>query len=190
VLLMLLAGVRPAPAADERLLDGGADRVLRRAFLPSASNVHGELRIVRRGDAACVQTLLYSKALRRGLQAIQRKELAQWPPGMPGQADSATYLAALSRARTIVLQRFDAQPAADRRQKMLIEFVLSGSTGLFALYAVELSGEGADVHIERKEPLEVHEASAAYLARAMRGMAESAFHEAVPELEQLLERRP
>ena len=170
---VLVLAVTGAPA---QWLDGSRDVVLRRAFLPSERNVHGEFREVRRGEATCAQTLLYTSALRRAVQRFTRKERASWPEGDSGHDDSQVYIGALEQAKTEVLARFDARvDRDDPKQKMLIEFVLAPDAAFFAIYAPELAGEADDLRIAAKEPLVVREVSRAYAGEEIRRMTESAF---------------
>jgi hypothetical protein len=176
-----LAAGSPEISVDPRLLDGSTGRPLARAFIPSDKNVHGEVRLLERGDALCVQTLLYSSALRRGLRQMRRQELGAWPEGDEGYDDSTEYLENLERARARVLERFaEREDRTDSRQKMLIEFVLSDTAALYALYELEITGQPPDVAIRDKRPIVVRSASRYYVRRAMRLMLESAFGEETP----------
>jgi hypothetical protein len=185
----------PAAAADlghARLLDGGADRELRHAFLPSERNVHGELRLLRRGDAWVLQTLLYTPQLRRGVQRMRRKELYAWPAGAEGWDDSQRYLADLESAKDQALQRFAARSdAADPRQKLMIELVLGERDAFWAFYDVELAPElGSDARggramVRSRTPFLVRDASRSYLRRALAVQAETGFGAAPVELQEL-----
>ena len=141
--LFAAAGAGAAGAADRRgaLLDGGRDEIVRRAFVPSAEDPHGEVRLVRRGDAAVMQTVLASRVLKRVVGEIRKKENAIWPPGSEGRADSARYVAALSKAREEVERRFRQKGATargDRRRCLMIEFVLSRDASFVLLSEPEV----------------------------------------------------
>ena len=173
---LVLIAVTGPPAA---WIDGSRDELVQRAFLPSERNVHGEFRSVRRGNASCAQTLLYTTALRRAIQRFVKKERATWSEGTPGYEDSVAYIAALEQAKTEVLARFEARSdRGDPRQKMLIEFVLAPDTAFFAVYAVEIDGDPQSLEIARKEAIVVHQASRAYVEEEIRRMSESAFGDA------------
>jgi hypothetical protein len=172
-LLALLA----APPAE--LLDGAQDRIVQSAFIPSADRVHGQVRLIRRAEATCVQTLLYSKALARGLQRIRSKERAAWPEERDGHADSLAFLEELRRAQDLVLPKVErgAETSETReKHKLLIEFVVAPRGGFFALYEPEVLESKGALQIAGARPLAVREASRAYLERAMTLMVASAFH--------------
>ena len=115
---LLLVGLLATPSVagpDPVLLRQSGDEVLRSAFIPSERNVHGEFRLLRRGDATCAQTLLYTPSLRRALQRIRKKELRYWPEGRVTRTRSP-YLYALDEATTLILGSAPADEAAQRLQ--------------------------------------------------------------------------
>lgn len=172
------SGAEPAASADAPLCRG-EEACQRQVFIPSAQNRHGEVRVLKREGVDCVQTLLYSPALARGLKAIRGKEFGAWPEGSPGHADSTNYLAALRQAETTVREEFERR--ADRtelRQKMLIEYLCAEHTAWVALYRVELAEQDGAMKITRAEPLDVRPVSCAYARRAMDLMIENAFRPA------------
>ena len=171
-------GAEPAPAVAPPLC-ACEEACERQVFIPSAQNRHGEVRVLKRAGVDCVQTLLYSPALARGLKAIRGKEFGAWPEGSPGHADSTNYLAALRRAETTVREEFERRPdSSELRQKLLIEFLCAERAAWIALYRVELAEQGGVVKIARAEPLEVQPVSCAYARRAMDLMIENAFRPA------------
>jgi len=184
VVLALGARATPRDLGTSGLLDGSADEIVRQAFIPSADRVHGELRLVKRGDAWVMQTLIYSARLRRGVQRIEKKELYYWPPGSPGYDDSVRYLEDLETARARVLEEFavSQQGRGDPRQKMLIELILAPRASGFAFYSVSLDESGERVAISAKTSIAVRSASRAYVERAMRIQAEEGFGAVPPEL--------
>jgi hypothetical protein len=176
-----------ASPRETALADPVRDVLIRKAFIPSEKRIHGELRLVKRGGAMVLQTLLYSRFLRLGLDSIRSKELYYWPPSQPGHEDSARYLAAIESAKKNIFADFDArEDKSDPRQKMLIEFVLSKDDASFAVCEVELDQKGREVTIRSRKPLVVERASRAYIARAMKIQADNGFKAAVPELEEAL----
>jgi hypothetical protein len=188
--LLIAAGgaapAHPTPAAGDSTsaaLDATADRILARAYLPSPERVHGELRLVRRGEALCMQTLIYSNSLRRGVDRIRKKELYHWRAGRPGAEDSARYLAGLDQAKRHVLERF-ASPRGleDPRQRLLIEFVLGKGVAEVAFYDVEVEREAAGFAVRDRRPILVLDSSPAYVARAMRIQGDEGFDAPVAEL--------
>ena len=132
VLILCAAAARADRVVPARLapwLDASQDQLVRRAYVPSPERRVGEVRILRRGDATVVQTLLYSKVLSQVVAEIRKKELANWP----GNADVADYLDALTRVQKTIWSRLPAdQRVADRRQKLWVEFVLAPDAALIA----------------------------------------------------------
>ncbi|HEY8153552.1 MAG TPA: hypothetical protein VII72_05425 [Myxococcota bacterium] len=175
-LLACAATARADVAVPARLapwLDASRDQLVRRAYVPSPERRVGEVRILRRGDATVVQTLLYSKVLSRVVAEIRKKERANWP----GNPDAAAYLAALERVQKTIWGRLPAdQRAADRRQKLWIEFVLAPGAGFIAIGAFEMEEPGGEVRVLRREPIEILEPSRDYLGRNQRLIAADSFH--------------
>lgn len=184
VAVAISTALAAATAVERPLLKHEGDRIARRAFLPSAERRHGELRLVRRGDATCVQTLLYSSAMRRGLQNMRKRERNFWPEGQAGFVDSTAYLAALEQAARRIEQAFDERTDRnDARQKMLIEFVLAADAAFFAIFEVEIEDDPAGARIVERRPIVVADASRDYVRREMLLMLESGFHESAPSPE-------
>lgn len=147
------------------------DVVIQRAFIPSADNRHGEVRLIRRGDVHGVQTLLYSSQMRRGLKAIRNKELAAWPEGQPGAPDSTAYLSLLKQAEEKSL----GNVGEDGKARLLIEHLEGPDSGFVALYVPRLGGSGDEIRVESVEAVAASPVSRDYAARAMDLMMESAF---------------
>ena len=195
VLLLLLLGpldglgaAQADSAGRARLFEAGVDRELRHAFLPSARNVHGELRLLRRGDAWVLQTLLYTPQLRRGVQRMRRKELYAWPEGVPGFEDSQRYLADLEHAKDHVLERFAASSVVtDGRQKLMIELVLAPRDAFWVFYDVEVVAGAASSRatVGARTPFLSRAASRDYLRRAFVVQGETGFDDPPPELQEL-----
>jgi hypothetical protein len=168
------------------LLDGSSDRILRRAFIPSDRNVHGEVRLIRRGEAWVLQTLIQSPQLRRGVQRMRKQELYSWPASEPGHEDSTRYLEDLEAAKDHAIAELEQRDdRSQRAQQMLIELILGPDAALWAFYEVATGHEGSEPVIGDKEPISVRPASRTYLHRAFRLQAEAGFDGAVPELTEL-----
>ena len=192
LLSVLLALAAAAPStrvetAHEALLFGAPEEILERALIPSDRNAHGEVRLVRRGDALCVQTVLCSPALVRGVQAIEKKERAAWPEGVEGHEDSARFLEALRRATELALEEF-AQRAdgSDARRKLLIELTSDGESSVFALYGIDVDTAEQRLDVTAARPFVVEEASEHYVRGAQRLQLSRAFHLEGDALETLL----
>jgi hypothetical protein len=171
----------PAP------LEAAADEVLARSYVPSPERRVGEVRLIRRGDANVVQTLLYTKVLRRVVAEIRAKELDNWPEG-PGHADALRYVEALSAVQKQIWGRLLAtEPARDRRQKLWIEFVLTPAASRASIGAFEMDETDAELLVVRREPLALLELSRDYVLRNMRLIAADAFHVEGDALRSLLE---
>jgi hypothetical protein len=174
-LLVCTAAARADDIVPERLaprLDASADRRLERAYVPSPARRAGEVRLLRRGDASVVQTLLYSKLLRRVIGEIRKKELANWP----GSPDAAAYLAALSQAQQTIWRRLPKdRHLPDRRQKLWIEFILAPDAAVVGIGAFEMDEKDGEVLVVRREPLAVLEPSREYVRRNQRLIAADAF---------------
>ena len=170
------------------LLDSSKDRIVRSAFVPSARNVHGEIRLIRRGDAWVLQTVIQSPQLRRGVQRMHKKEIYSWPEGEPGHQDSKRYLEDLEAAKDHVIAEFERRDdRSQRAQQLLIELILSADEALWAFSEIETGHEGSELVILEREEIAVRDASRGYLRRAFRLQAEEGFDGPVAELEGLPE---
>lgn len=162
--LLVLATAAAAAAAD--------DVVVTKAWVPSSDRRVGEVRIVRRGDAAVIQTLLYTSLLKRAVDAIHDKEDGNWPPGRAGHDDARRYLAALDAQAARVL----AAPAPDdRRRRLLIEFVLDGDDARVIVGDFDMAGGPDDVRVTERRPVETLALSPSYVRRNMRLIVADAF---------------
>jgi hypothetical protein len=153
-------------------LDGSGDVVLSRAFVPSAEKRHGEVRLVRRDRGLVVQTLLYSKLLKRVVARIEEKERRSWPPERQGHRDALGYIEALESAqREIAAGSPDGTGDRDRRQKMLIEFIREPAAAVVAVYELRMTEAGDQVRITGKRPLAIIEPSRHYVEENMKLIA-------------------
>jgi len=169
-------GAEPDLPRRAAWLDAAADRVVARSFVPSAERRVGEVRLIRRGEADVVQTLLYTKVLRRVVGEIRQKELANWPEG-PGREDALRYVDALAAVQKQLSGRpSGAAKAQDRRQKLWIEFVLAPRAAAVAIGAFEMEEHGGEVRVLRRETLALLQPSRDYVLRNMRHIAADAFH--------------
>jgi hypothetical protein len=183
--LAACAGAPPLAAAQPR--ERERDVVVRSAPIPTAKNVHGELRWIRRGSATCLQTLLYTPSLRLGIDAMRKKEMKAWPSGSAGYADSSRYVSMMEDASREALRRFEARSdKASRLQTMAIEFTIAGNDATFATFMLDVAKDGDRVTVVRMEPFAKSKASFAYVAGAMRLQAAAAFGSVPDELEERL----
>ena len=182
VILILLGGVgasrgdsvEPSSVETSALLDRTDDRILARADIAARGGRHGEVRIVARGDARVVQTVLHSKLLRRVVFEIAERERTGWPEWAEGAEASRRYVAALARSE----QAVPGPPpnvrlaTADRRRALLIEFVLSRDAQLVAFFEPSLVDGPEGVAIEGVRPIERIALPRAFVEHDMRRIAQ------------------
>jgi len=182
--VMTAVAVPPAAERGAALLDAGADVRIDRAFVPSADRRQGEVRIIRRGPHVVVQTLLYSKVIKRVVGAIVDKERAGWPEKSEGHADMERYVAALQEAQRQI-PKPEAAPGTegDRRAKLLIEFIDDPAHPIVALGGVEIGEESGEVSIRQRRSPMVLEPSPGYVRRNMTLIVADAFHLSTAEAE-------
>lgn len=165
-LLFAEAGQAETEAAKryESIMDGSRDRIVRSASVPSDLLPQGEVRLLRRGEAVVMQTVLNSRYLKRVVSEIRTKESASWPADREGHADSLRYVAALTEGYDRI-QRESRQRKnrAERRQKLLIEFILSGKTALVAVCEPELAQKEGHYRVTSKTPVAILDLSRAYV---------------------------
>jgi hypothetical protein len=178
LLCLALAAASPAraqevvPARLAPWLDASNDRIVERAWVPSAAKKVGEVRIVKRGAAIVAETLLYTKVLSRVVGEIRKKELANWP----GSADAARYVAALEQAQKLIWSRLPTnERLADRRQKLWIDFVVAPDAAFVALGAFTLTESHGEVRVLEREPLALLEFEPAYVRRNLLLITADAF---------------
>jgi hypothetical protein len=176
-------GQEVAPPQLAPWLDTANDQIVERAYVPSAENKVGEVRILRRGRATVVETLLYTKVLSRVVGEIRKKELANWP----GNSDAARYVEALERVQKQIWSRLPTnQRVSDRRQKLWIDFVVAPGIAFVGLGAFEMKESHAEVRVVSRELLALLEPSPEYVRRNLRLITSDAFHIADTAVDPLL----
>lgn len=163
---------------------------LARAFIPSSNSVHGEVRLLQRGDTACLQTLLYSKYLRRGLYEMAKQERKAWPEGWPCCEVSSNYLADLDTAKADILgaETMATTNSAPEIKRMLIEFNFSPTGSWYSVGDMELAGPAEAYEVTHPRLLVTRTAHPHYVSRAMLTMGEQGFGLTDEALEKLLEK--
>jgi len=157
------AGGKPQ-SARAPLLDGSRDEVVRAEFVPTAEQPVGEVRLARRGHAVVMQTVLYTKFLKRVVAEIRKKEEAAWPRDRHGHADARKYVDAIQSAQAGIQERFRRrEDRGDRTQRMLIEFILSGQASIVAIAEPTLAEEGGRVRVVSRRQIAVLPLSRAYV---------------------------
>ena len=138
-LVLLVAGRGAAEPTALPPFDAATDRVVTRTVVPDVTRRQGEVRLVTRGDATVVQTLLATKVLRRVVAEIRRKEERNWPADGAGHADMVRYVDAVAAAaRELEAAADDGDP----RLRLLIELVAAGDRG--GIVIGEFQGDEVD----------------------------------------------
>ncbi len=134
--LILIALLCAAPAAADNMFDPSNGTIVERATVPPGEKrVQGEVRLVDRDGHLVVQTVLYSKVLKRILGRIIEKEQANWPAAPDG---SLAYRNSLDETVTMVVEA--PRGVGNSRQRgVLIEFFVWNEKGF-----VVISGASID----------------------------------------------
>jgi len=183
IFLSLLVAARAAatPAALP-VFDAATDRVVVRRVVPDEIRRQGEVRLVTRGEATVVQTLLATKVLRRVVAEIRKKEERNWPAGRTGHDDMVRYVEALAATAS---ELEAAEGDEDHRYRLLIELVAGADRG--GIVIGEFQGDEVDgalrptsARIITTVPADRH-----YLLRNMRLILADAFHLDEAEVDRL-----
>lgn len=161
VIVAVAFGVAGADLSDLEDLSGEilhADTVV-----PEPSRKVGEVRLLQRGDAVVVQTLLSTRLLERVIAEIGSKEKRNWPEG---DEATAAYLAALDNARRRLEQRDAGPDWSRRRHRLLIEFAAADDYGAVFVGTYDFAGDGRTVR--DREVFEVLSLRRDYVLRNMR----------------------
>jgi hypothetical protein len=171
-LACLAAGEPVVPPKLAPWLDTAHDQIARKAYIPNPAQRIGEVRILRRGDATVVETLIYSKVPSRVIGEIKKKENANWP----GNADAAAYLAALEQVQKTVASRMPPDGLrGDRRHKIWIDFVAAPEAAFIAIGSFQSSIENGKLVVVSREPLVLVQPSREYVERNQRLIAADSF---------------
>jgi len=167
-----------------------ADVILARTPVPDAQRPVGEVRLLQRGDAAIVQTLLVTRLLPRVSAEIRLKEERNWPSDVEGHEDMLAYVAALSGAAEQLrasLPAADARNvgAADRRLRLLIEFWASPTGSGVELSEFASVAEDRPYEMSSRRTIAVPKVGRAYVLRNMRLILADSFHVADADVDQL-----
>jgi len=182
----IAAHAAPPPAPPAELFDRSHDRILQRTAITSRGRTHGEVRLVERGPVRVVQTLLYSRLLRRVVSEIGVREHANWPADRAGHEASERYLAALERAERAIPPASESGTDAQRRRSLLIEFAVSKSAQGVGLLAPQIEKREGELVIEAARLIEAIELPREFVQRDMRLIAEEHFAIEPVELARLL----
>lgn len=175
------------PGPRHEVLQADGEELVRRALIPNERHAHGEVRLVRRDGALCLQTILCTPELERMVKAIDREERRHWPAGADGHADSRAFLAYLGLATADALELHrTVDEGSDARRKLLIELILDGDEAWFGFASPEIDTSQGRLDVVPGHVLSWNEASTLYLSRAMRLQLAEAFHLNATQLDALL----
>lgn len=177
----LLVSVSTARSDTARFLDASSDTVHAGVAVPEPSRKVGEVRLVSRGNAVVVQTLLSTRLLARVIGEIRVKEERNWPND--SQAARA-YLEALEAARERLETREVRPNWRDRRCRMLIEFVADSSDQAVLVGTYDVSDEG-DFSPDRREIFQTLTPPRSYVLGNIRLILADSFKLPVAEVSRL-----
>lgn len=177
---------KPRPSA---LQDGAHDSVVLRAFVPSGLIPQGEVRLIRRGGAVVMQTVLHTGFLERAVARIRSKELASWPPERAGHEDAIRYVDAVVDAGRRIRDSAGTRGGSggDRRRSMLIEFILSVAASVVEISEPDVERVDGHLRIVSKRPIAVLELSRSYVRGDIREIARDALGLGEKEARELLD---
>ena len=162
IYLTFFTGTQPMAAQDIPAKSVG-ERLIRAEVVPQSQSPHGEVRLLLRGDVIVVQTLLYSKVLKKVLAAIERKETRFWNEENAGLVDSQRYVEALYQSFEEIWKCFKERENRDeRRQAMLIELSVSEKSAQVGIFAPALAGEPGALQLLNWQPLDSFRVSRRY----------------------------
>lgn len=151
------------------------DEVVAHAFIPSDDNVHGETRLCRRSDGACVQTILHSASFRRGIREIQLREADVWSRPRPGVEDSLRYREELEKAKQAVVQSASPDAPAGQPYTMVMEFTYRPGDSRISFFHASVERTNDTFRLISKNEISSIQVSDAYMSRAMLVMSAAAF---------------
>jgi hypothetical protein len=181
LLVVAVADAAPAPAVPT---DAAADRVVKRTDVPDATRKVGEVRLVQRGDAIVVQTLLATKVMSRVLAEIRKKETGNWPADRPGHEDMERYLAAIDEKAEALRGARDAGDG-DRRVRLAIELVATKDAEGLVLATFAGDERSGFLAPTDRRVLETVALGRSYVVRNMRLILSDAFHVPEADVDQL-----
>ena len=153
-----------AETAYAHLLDDKRDEIIRSEFVPTEEQSVGEVRLIRRGQAVVMQTVLHTALLKRVVAEIRKKELTSWPPERKGHSDAQEYIDAITTAQQRIQERYrQREDRGDRRQKMLIEFILSGRASIVAISEPELEEKSGHMRVISRRSIAILVLSRTYV---------------------------
>jgi hypothetical protein len=167
-----------------------ADVVLAKVPVPDAQRPVGEVRLLQRGDATIVQTLLVTRLLPRVTAEIRLKEERNWPSDAAGHEDMLAYVAALNAAEEQLrasLPPADARNVGDvdRRLRLLVEFSASAVDAGVEISEFASTAEDRPYEVARRRTIAMPAVGRAYVLRNMRLILADSFHLPEANVDQL-----
>lgn len=149
--------------------------------MPAPARKVGEVRLISRGNAVVVQTLLSTRLLSRVIAEIGQKEKRNWPEN---DAASRDYMAALAAGRLRVEKR-DTGGRADRRRRLLIEFAADEKDAVVLVGTYTGGADTADLTPRTREVFSTLALPRAYVLRNIRLILADSFHLAETDVDRL-----
>ncbi len=156
-------------------LDESKQIIIARSAVPRERKPIGEVRLIRRGNALVVETVLSTFLYSRVTAKLREAELSNWPAGKIGHEDAKSYIEALERfgedsapPRGAAMPRSAASIKQHHRQvKIAIEFISDPPGAWVVLSQVELDGSPPASLIVAKHPSVTLALSSTYVERNM-----------------------
>lgn len=149
--------------------------IVRRGPVRGGGNTLGEVRLVRRGNARVVETVLRTALLRRVVGEIRDKELANWPPGRLGSDDALAYIKALEEVANELVRQARRSQSRDPTLKLLIEFSSSPSDVSVKLWDIDVEKHGDTFRVTSQRKLRDTPVTRTYVDRNMRLIVADSF---------------
>ncbi len=184
-------GLAAVATASTSLNDASSDKVEASTIVPDAVRRVGEVRLLSRGDAVVVQTLLSTKVLPRVLAEIAKKEEHNWPTAQK-LADSAApasgtteYLAALDAARQRLEAGAQDSDTTERRRRVLIEFAASAMDQAVFVGTFQAAGDVGHLDLKSREIFSTLALPRSYILREIRLILADSFDVAEDQVDRV-----
>ncbi len=135
------------------------EKILRRAWIPSAERPQGEIRLAERSGVPVIEVLLHTRVLKHVVARIRDKEKAAWSEGGEGEEASRRYLEALDQSVADVRRAHaptpteKGQPPPSPKLGLLIEIGAAGERGFAAFSDVDVVEAKDGLEVRRVRPL-------------------------------------
>ena len=157
-------------------LEHESDVIDTRKPVPSKEKPQGELRLVSRGEARVIQTLIFSRFPSRFLKAMKKIEAIAWPIEMIGKGDSNLYMTGVELAIGYANTQYPFRKnKEDKRKKLLMELVYSPKHCFAAFYLFELDDSKDVPTVATRELFSLVPLSSQYVKREQVLILEDAF---------------